>query len=284
MTPIRTPAPVAVFPSIIRMLMTTAAPNGTALHVRDAGAGPAVLCFHSNASSSSQWRSLMERLAPRFRVLAVDQLGAGKSPDWPAGTEGWLDDDLERIAPLVQRIEGPLRLVGHSYGGALALRLALRLGARVQSLALYEPTLFSLNYAASQGIRDAAGDAIAAVERGDLDAAAERFIDFWMAKGAWRAMPEGRRPAIAASMRPVRYWAHALYHDATPAAAFRELRVPVLYMVGGRSPASSLGVFEVLSRLLPNVQVVRYDQLGHMGPVTHPELVNADIERHLAGG
>ena len=262
-------------------LRTTPAQAGPAIHFREAGAGPAVLCFHSNASTSSQWRSLMERLAPRFRVLAVDQLGAGKSPDWPRGTEGWLDEELALVAPLVEGIEGPLHLVGHSYGGALALKFALRYGPRVKSLALYEPTLFSLNFAAAQGIRDAAGDAAAAVERGDLDAAAERFIDFWMGKGAWQAIPESRRPPIAESMRAIRYWAHALYHDATPAHAFRELRAPVLYMVGARSPASSLGVFQVLSKLLPDVRVIQYEKLGHMGPVTHPEIVNPDIERHL---
>ena len=252
------------------------------IHFREAGAGPAVLCFHSNASTSSQWRELMERLAPRFRVIAVDQLGAGKSPDWPNGTDGWLDDDLALVAPLVESIAGPLHLVGHSYGGALALKTALRYGERVQSLAVYEPTLFALNYAAAQGIRDAAGDSAQAVERGDLDAAAERFLDFWMGKGAWQSIPEARRPPIAASMRAIRYWANALTHDATPASAFHALRVPVLYMVGARSPASSLGVFEVLSKVLPEVQVVRYEKLGHMGPVTHPDVVNEDIERFLA--
>ncbi len=40
--------------------------------VREAGSGPAVICLHSNASTSGQWRGLMERLAPKFRVLAVD--------------------------------------------------------------------------------------------------------------------------------------------------------------------------------------------------------------------
>ena len=49
---------------------------------REAGAGPGVVCIHSNASSSSQWRGLMDRLSGRFRVFAPDSLGAGKSPPW----------------------------------------------------------------------------------------------------------------------------------------------------------------------------------------------------------
>ena len=46
---------------------------------REAGSGPGVVCLHANASTSGQWRALMDLLAPRFHVLAADSLGAGKS-------------------------------------------------------------------------------------------------------------------------------------------------------------------------------------------------------------
>ncbi len=255
---------------------------------REAGAGPAVVCLHSNASTSGQWRALMELLSGRFRVIAVDAHGAGRSPDWPAGTPGWLDDEVALLRPLFNEIEGPFHLVGHSYGAAVALKAALRHGERVKSLALYEPTLFALllardpDHPAAQGIRDAATDAAAAVERGDLDAAGERFIDYWMGAGAWAAMPQARRLAVAQSMRGIRYWAHALMHEPTPLAAFAQLRVPVLYMVGRRSPPSSRGVFELLRGALPDVWVKQFDDLGHMGPVTHADLVNQAIEQFLA--
>jgi pimeloyl-ACP methyl ester carboxylesterase len=95
-------------------------------------------------------------------------------------------------------------------------------------------------------------------------------------------MPEARRPAVALSMRGIRYWAHALMSEPTPLGAFAQLEAPVLYMVGRRSPASSRGVFGVLSGILPRVKIVEFEELGHMGPVTHPDLVNAAIERHLA--
>ena len=53
-------------------------------YFREAGAGPGVVCVHSNASSSSQWRALKETLASCFHVLAPDTHGAGKGPAWPA--------------------------------------------------------------------------------------------------------------------------------------------------------------------------------------------------------
>lgn len=64
---------------------------------REAGTGPGVVCFHANASSSTQWRELMELLAPRCHVLATDGYGAGKSPPWPA----------DRIAPSTMKSTWP---------------------------------------------------------------------------------------------------------------------------------------------------------------------------------
>ncbi|HEY2337316.1 MAG TPA: alpha/beta hydrolase, partial [Burkholderiales bacterium] len=67
----------------------------------------------------------------------------------------------------------------------------------------------------------------------------------------------------------------------TPLAAFRDLKIPVLYMTGSDSPASSLAVARLLTRTLPQVEVVELKGLGHMGPVTHPERVNEAIARFL---
>ena len=111
---------------------------------REAGTGPSVVCLHSNASTSGQWRGLMDRLAPKFRVLAPDSYGAGKSPDWPSDRRIRLLDEVALIEPVLARAGSPLALVGHSYGAAVALIAALTDPARVRAMVLYEPTLFAL--------------------------------------------------------------------------------------------------------------------------------------------
>ena len=159
---------------------------------------------------------------------------------------------------------------------------------RIRALALYEPTLFALleeeapGQPAADGIRWAVADAVAAVERRDLAAAAERFIDYWRGPGTWRRMPCARREPIAASMRNVAGWAGALFSETTALAAFRALDLPVLCMVGAQSPASSRGVTRLLASTLPNVTVTEFDALGHMGPVTHPDIVNETVAAFLA--
>ncbi len=135
---------------------------------------------------------------------------------------------------------------------------------------------------AANGIRSAAADAAAAIDAHDTAAAAERFIDYWMGAGTWSRMPEARQTPIAASMNNVRGWARALFSEPTPLQAFRALDVPVLYMIGAQSPASSRGVARLLTDTLPNVTVMEFAGLGHMGPVTHPELVNDAVAGFLA--
>ena len=214
---------------------------------REAGTGPGIVCTHSNASTSGQWQALMQLLAPRFHVLAPDLYGSGKSPEWPSDRVISLRDEVTFIEPVLAKAGSPLALVGHSYGAAVALIAALANPGRVRAMALYEPTLFALLDAEApapneaDGIRNAVANASVALDAGNQDAAAERFIDYWMGTGTWQQTPEQRKPPIAASVVNVRRWAYALFTEPTPLKAFRSLNIPVLYMVGKRSTASCAG-------------------------------------------
>lgn len=256
-------------------------------YFREAGTGPGVVCTHANASTSGQWRALMDLLAPKFRVFAPDSYDSGKSPQWPSDRVIQLRDEAALIEPVLARAGSPLALVGHSYGAAVALIAALANPGRVRAMALYEPTLFALLDAErpppneADGIRSVIADAGAALDAGNEDAAAERFIDYWMWAGAWKQTSEQRKVPIAASVKNARRWAHALLTEPTPLKAFRSLDVPVLYMVGKRSTPSAHGVARLLTTALPRVELVEFEDLGHMGPVTHPDPVNEVIGKFL---
>ncbi len=261
--------------------------HGGGPFVREAGAGDGVVCIHANASSSAQWRGLSAQLASRFLVLAADCYGSGRSADWSSDRVISLADEVRFMEPVLERAGRPLTLVGHSYGAAVALVAALQDPGRVRAMALFEPVLFAVVDQdspppnAADGIREVVVAAGSALDAGDRDTAARLFIDYWMGEGSWDRTPDERKPATAASVANVRRWGHALFTEPTPLSAFRALDIPVLYMVGGRSRPSALGVAQLLTSVLPDVEVVTFESLGHMGPITHPEPVNAAIAGFL---
>lgn len=81
---------------------------------RAAGTGPGVVCIHSNASSSSQWRALMERLSGQFHLLAPDSLNAGKSRLWQQNQPVTLADEAGFLEPVFAAVGDPFCMVGHS--------------------------------------------------------------------------------------------------------------------------------------------------------------------------
>ena len=112
--------------------------------VREAGAGTPVVCLHASAGSSAQWRPLLDALAERYHVLALDLYGSGKSPAWAGPRPLTLADEAAMLEPVIAGAGGRCHLVAHSYGAAVAMAATLADPARVQSLVLFEPVLFAL--------------------------------------------------------------------------------------------------------------------------------------------
>ena len=261
--------------------------------VRESGQGAAVICLHCSASTGGQWRALGERLSRRWRAMAPDLYGYGKDAPRDRLADLDLGDELESLQPVLDRAGARFDLVGHSYGGLIALHIALRMPERVRSVALYEPATWSLATQADpthpgsveiESVRDAT---IAAVAGGRLEETAEAFVKYWAGTAAWDAMPPDRRritaesmPKVGAEFRAEREHARSGVRLADFYAAVRCL---VLYLTGSRTKASARRVSELLPAVLGDCRVVTIEGAGHMGPVTHADAVSAQIETFLAG-
>lgn len=256
-------------------------------YYREAGSGTSVVCLHSSASSSGQWRALTERLADRFRVIAVDLYGSGKTAAWPQDQPMYLDDELALLRPVLRAAGDRFHLIGHSFGGAVALKTALTDPDRLLSLVVYEPVLFSLliadapESAAAREILAVRDDTIGLVDEGNLNAAAQRFVDYWAGDGAWAVTPETRRPLLAAAMRAVKSEWHAAFNEPAPLSGFASVNVPTLFLTGTKSKASALAVAGLVTAVLQRVHIEEIEGVGHMAPITHPDTVNPLIERFL---
>ena len=243
---------------------------------------PPMLCLHASGSSARQWQAMTPALAARWRAVSPDLLGYGDAARWPLGTPVSLDDEAQALAPLLHR--EPVHLFGHSYGGAVALQMALRWPERVRSLTLYEPVRFALLFDAG-GTARAAGESIAAVGRrigwetlsGRSEAAAQRFVDYWSGDGAWQQLGNARRQAVAERMPKVQAEFEALFADPVPASAYARLAMPVRLIGGTRSPLPARQVLEVLRTSLPHVTCTMLEGLGHLGPIEAPQRVLAGL-------
>ncbi len=116
---------------------------------------------------------------------------------------------------------------------------------------------------------------------GELEAAAERFIDYWTGAGAWAATPAERRPRVLATIRSLRDGWLATFTERWSAAALRSLDIPCLLLTGTRSTAAARRALGLLRELLPRARVLELDGLGHLGPITHPERFDAAVEAFL---
>jgi pimeloyl-ACP methyl ester carboxylesterase len=215
-------------------------------------------------------------------VIAPDLLGYGAAPMPADGGPFTLDHEVERLLALLRQrgVQGALHLVGHSYGGAVALRLGLALGRQLQGLTLYEPTAFHAVPAPHARQLDEVRAVAAALQlAGDgvpAAAAVERFIDFWNEPGSYAALPPARQAGFVALAPKVRLDFQALFDLRLSAADYRRLEVPV-HLVGGRhSPACTRAVLAALAAVLPRCELVTLST-GHMGPVTHPAVVHPEV-------
>lgn len=260
--------------------------DGIEVYYRDEGRGPAVVLGHSSSATGGQWWRLMERMRDRYRLLAPDFLGYGKTPALDPGAS-LAESEIVVFESMIGLVDGPVHLVGHSYGGSVAARTALRHPQRVKSLTVIEPTLFHLladagEAEADREIRGVATRVVDQVERGDREAAARGFIDYWVGPGAFDAMDPKVRSEVTESMTKLTGEWRACFAAGQPTAAdFAALTMPTLIVCAARTTLAARRTVEVLRRNLPNHDYGEIAAAGHMSPLTHPDRVNPMVEAHI---
>lgn len=258
------------------------------IHVADTGAGETVVLLHSSGMSGDQWRRTAEHLVKGgARAVVPDLLGSGRSAPFAAGKPFSFRDDVAIVQSLLQRLDGPAHLVGHSYGGLIALRAAALDPARVRSIALYDPVAFGVLDAEAPA--DAEGVADLAQVRfgwGDTDADHEAFlrsfVDYWGGEGAWLKLRDTARAELTRVGWIVHEGARTLSAETTRADAYRSLPFPALLITGEHSPPAAQRVVARLGEALPAARVERIAGAGHMGPLTHGKQLNELLSAHLA--
>lgn len=261
---------------------------------QDAISAMPVVALHSSASTGGQWKSLAAALAGRT-VVTPDLPGYGRASfrDGARDDAATLSGDA---AAVLRTLDGPsgagasaFHLVGHSYGGAVAVKIALAQPQRVLSLTLIEPVLFHLLplsggdedmrlYRGILGVRDRLRGAVAA---GWPAHGMATFVDFWSGAGCWDQADAEQRQRLAAQARAVLRNFTACFGESWPVRELRRLAMPLLAISGAQSPAVAQCLTDKIVDTAGEVTAARLFDAGHMAPLTHAPVVNALIERHV---
>ena len=134
---------------------------GTINMNRSRAGKPTVICLHSSGGGGAQWKALVARLQPEFGTIAPDLHGHGSGPAWRGAPADIVAADAARIASLAADAPGDVHLVGHSYGAAIALRVALHHPESAASVAVYEPVAMRILFDYDPNHRSAAESQIA---------------------------------------------------------------------------------------------------------------------------
>ena len=249
----------------------------------DQGSGPVVILLHGSLSASGAWRAIAGDLANDHRVIAPDLWGYGKSAPW--GEDWGLDNawECELVEAMAAQHQGPVHLAGHSHGGVVALAVAMRGVADLQSLILIDATPFDF-------LRECGEDALFAELRAvvdgyftalesDEDAPVRRVIDYWDGAGAYDALPEGVRNYISAAMPMNVINIKSEFNFNPSRQAYQALSVPTLAIHGDRTSASSKAMSRLISDAIPGARVSAIAGARHSLISTHSEDVAAAIRR-----
>jgi pimeloyl-ACP methyl ester carboxylesterase len=242
--------------------------------------GPVVVLVHSSVSGARQWRRLMDDLKGDFRVRAVNLFGYGKTPSWPAARAQTLDDQARLVEAVLPTNADEIYLVGHSFGGSVAMKAAARLSGRVAKLVLLETNPFHL--LAQSGRADAFAEAMELRNfiktfgaLSEWATAAEKFADYWGAIGTWRDMSLDRRIAFSEALKPNYFEWDAVMNETTPLEEWAALLPRDTLLVC--DPGTVLPIREIaalLHRSNPGWIYREVPGAGHMAPITNPELIN----------
>jgi lipase len=242
-----------------------------------------VVFLHSGVGSAGEWREIFSLWPEGHHLIAVDAYRGGTGPGVP-GQPLTLDDFADQVHAVVQQGGEPVHLIGFSWGGATALRLAATAPEVLASVAVIEPEAYSLLKAedgpgaAIRELRDGWREHIRA---GNWYEAFEDFVDFYNGPGSFAKWPAARRDAFLDAQRARGDLWDVLFHAPITAGSLASMTMPVHVVEGSGTTVVDHAICEVLLENLPWVEHSVIDGAGHMMPLTHAADLSRQLVRHL---
>lgn len=262
--------------------------NITNSHNLQASSFNSVIALHCAGGSPGQWEELGFRLDSSYWLHTPSHIGSEANNAWDNKRPFTLADEAVQSLRLIDKTDAAIHLVGHSYGGALALHIALARPHRIASVTIYEPCAFHLlaqsgSASASENweIQKLSRYIAERLSCGDNTAAMSRFVDYWSGPGVWEALKPEKQEVLKRWAPTANLEFEAIINEKADADMCRKLTMPIKILQGTQSPTPVKAVASSLENLLPHCTVEQLTDLGHMGPITHGSYVAGLIADHI---
>ncbi|HUL64474.1 MAG TPA: alpha/beta hydrolase [Burkholderiaceae bacterium] len=264
--------------------MPTLSMNGVSAHFSEAGTGERVVFLHSGAGEASDWDRVTSAMLMGHRCAALDFYGCGGTPAWPGPAPMTIDDQAELAAALIRELGAPAHLVGHSYGGAIALRLVVTQPDLTKTVSVIEPQCYPLLRELGDPLFEASLSLWehfrAAEERGEPEHGWRMFIDYYSGDGFFDRLRPAVREKLLATPK-VESW-KVLFSNPTTIDDLKRTRIPALVLCGGKTTVRERRMCDIISGALPDASLEFIPQAGHMSPMTHSKDVSTRITAHIS--
>lgn len=241
--------------------------HGIQIDFVDKGDGPLLLFLPGSYSTPAAWRPVQRLLRPGPRMVTTSLRGYGKSAETRSLRDPGMRHEVALVEAVARHVGRPVHLVGHSFGGTVALATALARTIPVASLSLFEANPLDIirddeGRRLYQATLEMSRDFEAAVEADEPDAPG-RIIDFWGGPGAFAAMPA----SVQAYCRQtagvnVLDW-RCDFGFAVSAADCASLDLPVLLVRGALANDTMKAITGRLQASMPLSRAFVVDGAGH---------------------
>jgi pimeloyl-ACP methyl ester carboxylesterase len=260
--------------------------NGHAVDYVEQGEGPCLVFVPGSFSTTAAWRPIIDLLKGRFRTVATSLMGYGGTEEVRTADNCKVDQQAEAVEAVIGHTGKAVHLIGHSWGGSVALSVALRGKARLASLVLFEANPCDVlrqsgdneTYDLVRAMWDGYVKAYAAGERD----AARRVIDLWEGTGSFDKMPPRvREYAIQTTPSNILDWSAHWAFRAT-LAHYAAIEVPALILHGGETHLAMRRVAQILAVQMANAKLGAIPGSRHFLISTHPREAAALIAEHVS--
>jgi pimeloyl-ACP methyl ester carboxylesterase len=259
------------------------------MHGPQSSIASSVIALHCSLGSRHQWNRLAGELAGRHQIIAPDLSGYGSNAG-PFVLPTTLAEEVDLLADRLGEAIGPIHLVGHSYGGAVAFKIATDspLAGRVRSLTLIEPVLPTILMENGSDRRlyehfvRLANTIYQDLWNGSCWEAIEKFLEFWKGSGPTEQLSSKALERLIKHAEKLAFDFAAVLAERDVTAAAAAIRVPTLLVSGGLSPYLTQRVVGRLASTIPGAETRYLPAAGHMLPISHAAAINPDIARHIA--